>query len=162
MASSRPRWPSLVATLVVMATAQSAGKEDVMTNQWHVHLVGDLGKDAAMNVAKRNGFSFVSPVSSPPIPVCTTQRYASALRPIALCLSVCPLQAGVVFDTSARIQRLLATSSFRPFRFAVFYFVRFIHPIAYYYSRLVSFCCKPFCLGIARTSAGRGLLLHVS
>lgn len=81
---------------------------------------------------------------------------------VRLCLSVCPLQAGVVFDTSARIQRLLATSSFRPFRFAVFYFVRFIHPIAYYYSRLVSFCCKPFCLGIARTSAGRGLLLHVS
>lgn len=59
-----PGWPSLV-TLVIMAMAQSAvysAGEDVMTNQWHVHLVDDLGKDAAMKVAKRNGFSFVSPV----------------------------------------------------------------------------------------------------
>jgi len=57
-----PRWPSLVtAALVIMATA-AAAVEDVITNQWHVHLVDDLGKDAALKVAKRNGFSFVSPV----------------------------------------------------------------------------------------------------
>jgi len=53
-------------TMVIVATAHSVvqtASEDVMTNQWHVHLVDDLGKDAAMKVAKRNGFSFVSPVS---------------------------------------------------------------------------------------------------
>jgi len=52
--------------VVIVATAQSVvhtANEDVMTNQWHVHLVDDLGKDAAVKVAKRNGFSFVSPVS---------------------------------------------------------------------------------------------------
>jgi len=62
---ARPGWPSLV-TMVIVALAHSAvhtASEDVMTNQWHVHLVDDLGKDAAMKVAKRNGFSYVSPVS---------------------------------------------------------------------------------------------------
>jgi len=63
---ARPGWPSLV-TVVIMAMVHSevhTAKEDVMTNQWHVHLVDDLGKDAAMKVAKRNGFSYVSPVSA--------------------------------------------------------------------------------------------------
>ena len=82
---ARPRWPSLVATLVMMATALSA-TEDVMTNQWHVHLVDDLGKDAAINVAKRNGFSFVSPVS--PSTVFTARRHASAVHALSVCLSV--------------------------------------------------------------------------
>jgi len=52
--------------MVIVVLAHSAvhtASEDVMTNQWHVHLVDDLGKDAAMKVAKRNGFSYVSPVS---------------------------------------------------------------------------------------------------
>jgi len=63
---ARPGWPSLM-TVVIMAMVHSVvhtAKEDVMTNQWHVHLVDDLGKDAAMKVAKRNGFSYVSPVSA--------------------------------------------------------------------------------------------------
>jgi len=62
---ARPGWPSLV-TVVIVAMAHSVvytANEDVMTNQWHVHLVDDLGKDAAMKVAKRNGFSFILPVS---------------------------------------------------------------------------------------------------
>jgi len=59
---ARLGWPSLLAT-VIMVTSHIAS-EDVMTNQWHVHLVDDLGKDVAMNVAKRNGFSYVSPVRS--------------------------------------------------------------------------------------------------
>jgi hypothetical protein len=36
---------------------------DVMTNHWHVHLKDSFGKEAAMEVAKRNGFSYVAPVS---------------------------------------------------------------------------------------------------
>ena len=63
---ARAGWPSLV-TMVIVALAHSTvrtASEDVMTNQWHVHLVNDLGKDAAMKVAKRNGFSYVSPVST--------------------------------------------------------------------------------------------------
>jgi len=66
-----PRWssPALVTVVIVAMTSQPAvlraASEDVMTNQWHVHLVDDLGKEAAMSVAKRNGFSFVSPVGLP-------------------------------------------------------------------------------------------------
>jgi len=38
------------------------GGYDVVTNQWHVSLNGDHGREAAKMVAKRNGFSFISPV----------------------------------------------------------------------------------------------------
>jgi len=64
---ARAQWPGLMTmVVVVMAMAQSvvqSAGEDVMTNQWQVNLVDDLGNDAAMKVAKRNGFSLVSPVS---------------------------------------------------------------------------------------------------
>ena len=60
---------ALVIVATVPHSAVDSAGEDVMTNQWHVHLVDDLGKDAAVNVAKRHGFSFVSPVS-PPRTVC--------------------------------------------------------------------------------------------
>lgn len=37
---------------------------EVVTNQWLVQLKGGLGEEAARLVAKRNGFSYVSPVSN--------------------------------------------------------------------------------------------------
>ena len=33
-----------------------------MTNSWYVQLHGEPGEEAARTVAKRNGFTFVSPV----------------------------------------------------------------------------------------------------
>jgi hypothetical protein len=44
--------------------AQVDASSEVMTNQWLVQLSDDLGPDAAKLVAKRNGFSYVSPVST--------------------------------------------------------------------------------------------------
>ena len=48
--------------LLLLAVAATYGRE-VMTNSWFVRLNGDHGADVAKDVAKRNGFSFVSPVS---------------------------------------------------------------------------------------------------
>jgi len=61
-------WPLFMAVVIlVLADSFIEGSigtgSDVMTNHWHVHLKGDLGKETAMTVAKRNGFSYVSPVS---------------------------------------------------------------------------------------------------
>ena len=62
-------WPLLlvVASLVFidsLTEGSIATGNDVMTNHWHVHLKDDFGKEAAMEVAKRNGFSYVAPVSA--------------------------------------------------------------------------------------------------
>lgn len=52
-----------VVTLLVFLDHQVIANTEVMTNQWLVRLHDDLGSDAAKLVAKRNGFSYVSPVS---------------------------------------------------------------------------------------------------
>ena len=52
-----------LAVALVVTEATIGTGNDVMTNQWHVHLNGNLGKEAAMEVAKRNGFSYVGSVS---------------------------------------------------------------------------------------------------
>ncbi|ELU04259.1 hypothetical protein CAPTEDRAFT_153069 [Capitella teleta] len=51
-----------VVTLLVFLDHQVIANTEVMTNQWLVRLHDDLGSDAAKLVAKRNGFSYVSPV----------------------------------------------------------------------------------------------------
>lgn len=53
----------LVVAAAVAVYGSVSTENDVVTNHWHVHLKGDYGKEAAMEVAKRNGFSFVAPVS---------------------------------------------------------------------------------------------------
>jgi hypothetical protein len=54
--------------LLAAVAALGLASPEVATNQWLVQLKGGLGADTAKLVAKRNGFSFVSPVST------TTQR----------------------------------------------------------------------------------------
>ena len=44
--------------------ARVGATQEVMTNQWLVQLNDHLGDQAARLVAKRNGFAYVSPVSS--------------------------------------------------------------------------------------------------
>jgi len=71
-----------------------------MTNQWHVHLVDDLGKDAAMQVAKRNGFSFVSPVSALP---CLFRIQTSYLRRLQFSIRTCAISNYKVLHNVALI-----------------------------------------------------------
>ena len=57
-------WIRLSAVLVAVMAATISASPEVMTNHWFVQLKDDLGPDAAMTVAKRNGFSYIAPVSS--------------------------------------------------------------------------------------------------
>jgi len=53
---------SIIGVLVGLAGTVVGEEGDIVTNHWHVHLNGEHGKEAAKLVAKRTGFSYVSPV----------------------------------------------------------------------------------------------------
>ena len=57
-------WEILGVTLcpLILVALPSNGIE-VMTNNWYVQLHGNPGVETAKQVAKRNGFSYVGPVS---------------------------------------------------------------------------------------------------
>ena len=57
--------PIMWGTWALLASVLAVGyaNPEVATNQWLVQLKGGLGSETARLVAKRNGFSFVSPVS---------------------------------------------------------------------------------------------------
>ena len=55
--------------LLAAVAALGLANPEVATNQWLVQLKGGLGTETAKLVAKRNGFSFVSPVSTHAISV---------------------------------------------------------------------------------------------
>lgn len=63
-----PSWSSVVLTrlsllvTVCVTVITASTSPEVMTNQWYVRLYDDLGAEAAQEVAKRNGFSYVAPV----------------------------------------------------------------------------------------------------
>lgn len=54
------KWTSLVLFIVINLHVVSG--IEVLTNHWLVELEGEGGIDAAKAVAKRTGFTFVSPV----------------------------------------------------------------------------------------------------
>lgn len=54
------KWTSLILSIVV--NIYLACGTEVLTNHWLVQLEGDGGIDAAKEVAKRTGFTYVSPV----------------------------------------------------------------------------------------------------
>ena len=54
--------------LVVALLGVTCAAPEVMTNTWLVRLHGDPGVEVAKSVAARNGFSYVSPVSTHFVP----------------------------------------------------------------------------------------------
>jgi len=54
---------ALISVATAMVGSPLRSGDDVISNHWHVHLNGDYGRETAKLVAKRNGFSFVAPVS---------------------------------------------------------------------------------------------------
>jgi hypothetical protein len=54
----------IVAVVLLLVVVSIDGKtNEVVTNDWYVQLHGNPGADVAKVVAKRNGFSYVAPVS---------------------------------------------------------------------------------------------------
>ncbi|XP_060062833.1 neuroendocrine convertase 2-like [Ylistrum balloti] len=56
----------LAGLLVCLFSPTSCSKEDVTTNHWLVELHHDVGPEAAMEVAKRTGFTYVAPMLGSP------------------------------------------------------------------------------------------------
>ena len=79
--------------VAVIVSASQAKTNEVVTNDWYVQLHGNPGQDIAKVVAKRNGFSYVSPVSifstPPPSPLTISLSLSLSLSLYQFIFYVC-------------------------------------------------------------------------